>query len=66
MEELQPGDLVRIMRRTFGVAPGAIALIVEGFTSVDKPSSDPIAIWVIELMDGRRLRYLTRDLEKIK
>ena len=64
-DTLRPGNLVRIKRGTFGVEPGTIALIIEGFTSNDGSSSDPKSIWTVKLMNGRRLRYLTRDLEKI-
>jgi len=64
-DTLRPGNLVRIKRTTFKVPPGTIALIIEGFTSNDNSSSDLKAIWTVKLMNGRRLRYLTRDLEKI-
>ena len=62
---LRPGNLVRIRRASIGVPKGTIGLIVEGFTSPLRASNNPKEIWIVNLLNGRQLRYLSRDLEKI-
>ena len=62
---MQPGDLVRITRASIGVPKGELALIISGFTSHDEASDNPMEIWIVQFMNGRQRRYLTRDLEKI-
>jgi hypothetical protein len=65
MNELRPGNLVRIIRPSIGVPRDTIGLIVEGFTSPHRASFDPKEIWIVELLNGLQRRYLGRDLEKI-
>jgi len=62
---MEPGDLVRITRSSMACSAGTIALIVEGYTSPDNPSDDPMEIWIVRLMNGELRRYLTQDLEAI-
>ncbi len=63
---MSPGNLVRIMRSSIGVPKNTIALIVEGYTSPNKPSDNPMEIWIVRMLNGQLRRYLTRDLEIIE
>ena len=60
---MKPGNLVRIARPSIGVPKDSVGLIVERFAPDDRERR--FDIWIIELMNSRRLRYLTQDLRKI-
>jgi len=66
---MQPGDLVEVMHAGLGVPFNGYALIVDCcYSQRDDGNARTLNtdIFEVQFMDGRRRKYLTKDLKVVK
>ena len=62
---MQVGNLVTILRDSGGVPANTIALVVKHWKSDMGPGTKSFDVWHVVLLNGRKRRYLTEDLEVV-
>ena len=60
---MQVGDLVQVLRSSKTVQKGEMGILCDRWAA--QPGFDERTIWAVQLLNGRVLRYLAKDLKKI-
>ena len=60
---MQIGDLVKVLRSRDLATSGNIGILCDKWAPSN--TSEDLTIWIVQLTDGDKVRYLQKDLKKI-